>query len=150
MARRKYRPKNYKIVNAKTMSGGLTGAQTLIGRIDKLDAQGVPSAFLNNVVISVMLNEAEEDVAAITCYLTTDDTWDDNYIITARTTQGGPGGTLNLTAKRFIRTNADSTTEKLGTFGPVYVWVEIGDYVYTEEFRYVCETWGRMVEFTEY
>ena len=149
MAKKYRRPKNYKLVNVKTVSGGSSGDQTLIGKIDKIDAQGVPAGFLNNVVLSVMVNEAEQDVAAITCYLTTDNVWNENFIITARTTQGGPGGTVNLTAKRSITTNADTDTQKYGSGGPIYVWVEIGDYVGAEEFRYVAETWGRWIEFTE-
>ena len=105
---------------------------------------------MNNIVLTLMLNEAEQDVDAITAYLTTDNVWDDNTIITARATQGGPGGTVNLTCKRRIYTNADTEVQKLGSGGPIYIWVEIGDYVGSEDFRFIAETWGRWIEFTEY
>ena len=142
--------KNYKLVNAKTMAGGSTGAQILVGRVDKIDAQGVPGGWLNNINVTVMLDEAEQDQAGIICYLTTDNVWSDNYIISAKATPGGPSGTVSLSAKRRITTNADGNTEILGTGGPIYLWVEIGDYVAGEDFRYVAETWGRWIEFTEY
>ena len=144
MARRR-RPKNYKIVNVATKSGGSTGAQTLIGKIDKIDAQGV-NGFLSNVKLSVMVDEAEQDTGAIMTYLTTDGVWSDNYVITAAATKGGPGGTVNLVGKRTIRTDADDI---LGNMGPVYVWVELADYVAAESFRYVAETWGRYITFAE-
>ena len=150
---RKYqrRMKNYKLVNVATKSGGSTGTQTLIGRIDKVDAQGVPNGWLNNVKLSLMMTEAESDVGAFMAYLTTDDAWNDDHVISAGAT-GAVGGIVNLSAKRSIRTNAipDNYNDlALGTGGPVFLWVEIADYVAAETYRYVAETWGRYVEFTE-
>ena len=121
----------------------------LVGRIDKLDAQGFPNAWLNNVKISMMINEAEQDVSGMIGYLTTDDTWSDDYVITASATSG-PGGTVYLSAKRPIVTDReDANTNIYGVGGPVYVWVEIGDYVSTEKFRWITECWGRYIEFHE-
>ena len=137
-----------KRVNVATKSGGSSGSQVLIGQIKKIDAQG-PTAYLNNVRLSVMINEAEQDVACITGYLTTDNAWSDDYVLTAATTAGGPGGTLNLVAKRPIHTNADTTTQSVGQGGPIYVWIEIGDYVAAEQVRYIAETWGRFIKYEE-
>ncbi len=153
MARKSYRRrmKNYKLVNAASKSGGSTGTQILIGRIDKIDAQGVPNGWLNNVKLSIMVNEAESDVGAMMAYLTTDDGWNDDYVISAGAS-GAVGGIINLTAKRSIETNATPDTYNdlaLGTGGPIFLWVELADYVLSESFRYVAETWGRYVEFTE-
>jgi hypothetical protein len=143
--------KNYKLVNVATKSGGSTGTQILIGRIDKIDAQGVPNGFLNNVKLSLMVSEAESDAGAMMAYLSTDDAWNDDHVISAGAT-GAVGGIINLAAKRPITTNAvpDNYNDlALGTGGPIYLWVEMADYVAAETFRYVAETWGRYVEFTE-
>ena len=147
MARRR-KSRLYKTCNVATKSGGATGAQTLVGRIDKIDAQGV-TGYLNNILVSVMVNEAEQDQGSIMCYLTTDDSWDDDYVITARATST-VGGTVNLIARRRIVTdNITSTSEILGNTGPVYLWIEIADYAFSEEFRYVAEVWGFGVEYHE-
>jgi len=138
------RSRNYKIVNAATDSGTSVGNQNLILRIKKVDAQGVPNAWIKNVQVSAMVNEAEQDVAGLMFYLTTSPNWDDDHIITARASPG-PGGSVSLTANRSIKTNDisdDDITSQSG-FGPIYVWVEIGDYVSAEEFRWVTEVWGQ-------
>ena len=135
--------RTYPIVSAATSSGTSTGVQKLIARIHKVDAQGIPAAYVNNVKVSVMVNEAEQDVGGIMCYATTDGAWNDNFIITAGATSG-PGGSVNLRLKRPIRTNAeDQPAMEQGIGGPIYIWVEIADYVATEEFRWVTEVWGK-------
>ena len=141
------RARRYKTVNVATKSGGSTGAQTLVGSVTKIDAQGI-TGFLNNVRLTVMIDEAEQDSGSIIGYLTTHDEWSDDYVITAAATPGGPGGTLNLVGKRRIESNEESYVA-LSNTGPVYLWVEIADYVASESFRYVAETWGFGIEFNE-
>jgi len=140
--------KNYKIVNASTDNGTITGAQLLIAKIEKVDAQGVPNAYIKNVVISAMINEAEDDVGAMMFYLTTDGVWNDDYVISAKASPG-PGGTVSLSANRSIRSNDTAEWSDKGTGGPIYIWVEIADYVATESFRWVTEVWGQRHIVTE-
>ena len=141
MARRMGR--NYKLVNAMTKNMGATGDQVLLGTIDKADAQGV-DGWVNNVVCTAMANDAEADTIGITLYATTSSTWSDNQIITARA--GAVGTTLNLPVRRKISLNA---TQSLGNEGLVYIWAEISNTVNSEECRFVLETWGKFIVFTE-
>ena len=150
MARKKM--PNYKIVNAASKTVGSVGGQVLLGRTMKIDAQSIPNGYLEGIKVSAMIQEAEEDVAGMLFYLTTNPTWSDDYIIAAGATAGGPSGSVYLSAKRYIRTNAtpDASNDiALGTGGMVYLWIEAGDYVFSESCRYVAETWGRNVEFIE-
>ena len=125
---------------------GSAGDQILLGTISKVDAQG-PTAYLNNVRLSVLIDDAEDDNIAFIAYLTTDNAWSDNYVISAAA--GFAGGTLNLSAKRYIKTNADTDVTILGNTGPIYLWLELSDPTYVEDARYVAETWGRLLKFTE-
>ena len=149
MARRRRYPKNYKLVNAASKTVGSAGAQILIGKITKLNHQSIPNGYVHGVKISAMIQEAEQDTASIMFYLSTNDSWSDSDIISAAAT-GSTGGSAWLSAKRSIRTNAtpdNSNDIMLSSFGPIYVYVEAGDYVASESIRYVAETWGRNVEF---
>ena len=101
--RSRRRAKNYKIVNAASKSVGSSGQQVLIGHISKVDAQGA-SGYLHGVKISAMLQEAEQDTASLMFYLTTNDQWDDDLIVSASAT-GSTGGSAWLPAKRYIKTN---------------------------------------------
>ena len=145
--RRKQR--NYKLVNCASKGVGATGNQIILGSIKKLDAQGI-SGFLSGIKISAMIQEAEQDTASLMFYLTTDNNWNDDYIVCASAT-GSTGGHAWLSAKRYIRNNADPDgNNDLATsnIGPLYLWVEAGDYVASEAIRYVAETWGRFIKYT--
>ena len=153
MARRKSRsrryPRNYKVVVANTKNVGSAGAQVLIGKITKADGQ-LPAGYLSGIKLSAMLQEAEQDTASIMFYLSSDDDWSDNNIITAAATSA-TGGSAWLKANRRIRSNAtpDSANDLASTdLGPVYLWVEAGDYVATEHIRYCAEVWGYAHVFT--
>ena len=145
MARRKG-PRNYKIVNVATKSMGAAGGQILLGKIKKIDAQG-PTAYLNNLRLSVLVDDAESDNIGFMAYLTTDNAWSDDYIISAAA--GAVGGTMNLSAKRYISTNADTDVTILGNKGPIYLWLEYSNPGLSEDARYVAETWGRQLKFDE-
>ena len=119
------------------------GAQKHIGKFSKLDSQGI-TAWVNNAQVSVLVNEAEQDNIGFLLYATTDDTWSDNYIITARA--GFVGQTLNLPIKRRIEQDTD---QALGNFGEVHLWLEFSDTVFSEEARIVVESWGRFIEYIE-
>ena len=138
----------YKLVNAATVDAGGSGGQTLVASVNKLDKQG-PAGFLNNIKLTVMIDEAEQDTGSIIAYLTTDNVWSDDRIITAAATPGGPGGTVNLGAKRRIVADAVDDVLIDSNIGPVYLWVEIADYVASESIRYVAETWGNFIKFNE-
>ena len=138
--------KLYKTVNVATKSVGTSGAQVHIGTIDKLDAQGV-NGYLNNIRFSAMLNDSAGGFSGgFIAYLTTDDTWDDDTIITARA--GNFADTVNLVAKRSIQQNNDQVR---GNQGLIHLWLEVTDIatVFPTEVRYIAETWGSFIAYTE-
>ena len=137
----------YKIVNAATKDMGSAGAQTRLGVIGKVDAQGI-TAYLNNVQVSAIINNYDggDTTPGIMFYLTTSVTWDDNRIIAAGAV--GIGGKVSLSAKRRIKENAE---DPQGNTGTVHLWAELTDITVTDdiELRYVAETWGSFILFTE-
>ena len=143
MARRKM----YKIVNCATKDMGSAGAQIRLGVIGKVDAQGI-TAYLNNVQVSAIINNYDggDTTPGIMFYLTTDTTWDDDHIISAGAT--GIAGKLSLSAKRRIKENA---ADPKGNTGTVHLWAELTDITLSDNInmRYVVETWGSFVLFTE-
>ena len=153
MARRR-RSRSYKLVNAFTKDMGSAGSQVLLGRIDKVQAQGITGWF-NNVIVSYLASDTstgdlnEENVGCM-LYLTSDGVWDDDLVITARA-GGGNGTTVNLVAKRAIHSNDVSSGHEDGNIGPVYLWGELTDATGTANIdaRIVTECWGRYIEFTE-
>jgi len=136
----------YKTVNVATKDMGSAGGQIRIGEINKIDAQGV-NGYLNNIRLSVLLNDSVDgEIGGFLAYLTTDDSWDDDSVITAR--GGSFGDTVNLSAKRSIQQNNDQVK---GNQGLVHLWVELTDITTTVdvELRYVAETWGSFIGYTE-
>ena len=136
----------YKLVNAATRDLGDAGGQINIGEIGKIDAQGI-TGFLKNVVLSVIVNDYPGDqLPGLIAYLTTGASWSDDQIITARAFLAGD--TVSLTAMR--RIEADTAQTK-ADFGKVYLWIEATDVSHVDNvhIRYVAETWGRWVDFTE-
>ena len=138
--------KLYKTTNVATKNLGTSGGQIHVGTIDKLDAQGV-NGYLNNIRVSVLLNDSSGGYnGGFIAYLTTDDTWDDDTIITARA--GNFADSVNLVAKRSIQQNNDQVR---GNQGLIHLWLEVTDIatVIGTDVRYVAETWGRFIEYTE-
>jgi len=152
MARR--RSRSYKTVHTFTKDMGSAGGQILLARIDKVQAQGITGWF-NNVQVSYLASDTDtgdlgtENVGCL-LYLTSDGVWDDDLVITARGS-GGNGSTVNLTAKRAIHSNDVNAGHEDGNIGPVYLWGEVTDATATADIlaRFVCEVWGRYVEFKE-
>lgn len=146
MAKKK-RSSMYKLVNTFTQDMGSAGSQVSLGYIDKLDAQGI-SGYLNNVRVSSIINNYDggNPAPGIMFYLTTGSTWNDDRVISARAVP--MGGTVSLPAKR--RITEDSVIVS-GNTGRVYLWAELTDITVSDniEARFVVETWGRFVEFTE-
>ena len=145
MARRhRARARNYKQTNVNTYDLGDAGAQVKIARISKIDAQGV-SAYLSNVVCTVMAQDTEASDMGYTMYLTTEATFSNDTVITARGIHGA--GTASLSAKRFIKENTDVPESNLGY---IYVFAEQSNSLLDEEARICLETWGRFIEVTTY
>ena len=146
MARRSYR-RNYKIVNALTKDMGSGGGQIRLGYLDKLDAQGI-TAWANNFVVSTMVNNYDggNPALGIMVYATTGDPFSDDEIITARAVYSG--GTVSLALKRPIRADAEKAT---ANDGRIYLYAELTDITVTDdvEARFVIESWGNFIEFTE-
>ena len=141
------RPRRYKIVNAATKSMGSAGAQVRLGYVSKVDAQGI-SGYLHNLQVSAIINNYDggDTTPGIMFYLTTDVAFDDDEIITA---SAAPiAGKVSLSAKRWIKENA---ADPKGNLGTVHLWAELTDITISDdiEMRYVVETWGNFVLFTE-
>ena len=79
-------------------------------------------------------------------YLTTATTWSDDYIISAGATN--TAGRVSLSAKRWIKENE---ADLKGNIGTVHLWAELTDITVSDniDMRYVAETWGSFVLFTE-
>ena len=152
MAKRKG-PRNYKQVRTMTKSMGSSGGQEHCLAVKKLDPQLVGS-YLNNIVASIQLNspttidpDASRTTPAFTLYLTTSNVWNDDNVITARTV-GGSGGTVSLSAKRYIKSDDEDVD---GTTGPVHLWAEMTDIqglLEETEARITMEVWGRYISLT--
>ena len=142
----KSKRKMYKLTNVATKELGTSGGQVRIGVVDKLDAQGI-NGYLNNIRLSVLLNDssAAKDGGFI-AYLTTSSTWDDDNIICARA--GNYADTVNLPARRSITRNSDGATSNDGL---IHLWLEVTDIAVLDatEVRYVAETWGYFIAFSE-
>ena len=142
MARRK----SYKQTKVETKNVGSAGGQILVGTIEKIDPQASMNGWLNNIRLSALLNDSAQvtpEVGGFIAYLTTDNTWDDSNIITARA--GRFADTVNMPAKRTIMQNTDQVS---GNTGAVHLWIEITDLgIATEYLRLVVETWGSFIKF---
>ena len=143
------RQRNYKITNAQTQSMGSTGSQIRVLDVDKIDNQSTQNGYLHSVKVTVSFDtEQGAPGAGIVGYATTDNVWNDDYIITAAAVGAG-GGTLWLNVRRTIKTGADTPLQGQSG-GPVYIWLEITDPgVSSESLRVITETYGRNIEVTE-
>ena len=146
--------KNFKIVNAFTKDIGSSGNQYHVGKISKIQAQGI-TAWANNCLVSVMASEIDRAAAddqvtvqpAFLVYATTESQWSDDQIITARACFAGK--TVNLPLKRSIRQDVEDPDSNDGV---IHLWVEASDVSETGNdmlVRLVFETWGRYIEFEE-
>ncbi len=150
------RSRNYKQVTTGTKNMGRTGAQVHIGKVNKLDP-ALRGGYLHNVVVSIMQDNATYLVAgaevalmgAFTVYLSNSASgdWQDSQILTAKSTAAG-GGTVSLSAKRFIKDDANADDSSIS---PVHIWLEMTDVTAGATdmtARVVIESWGRMVLLT--
>ena len=117
-----------------------------LGYFDLIDVEGGNiSAYLNNVNISILLNDSpESEVGGFIAYLTTGGTWNDSDVITARA--GNFADSVSLSGKRVIRASgyqADRNDARIA------LWVEITDITPTSSvsLRIVTETWGRFLKY---
>ena len=148
MARRRY-PRNYKITNVNTKSMGSSGSQIRIRDIDKVDNQSTANGYLHAVKVSAIFDtEQGAPGAGIMLYATTDNVWNDDYVITSAALGNG-GGTTWLNVRRTIKTGADTPLQGQSG-GPVYIYAEITDPgVSSENVRFVTEVYGRNIEVAE-
>ena len=147
MAKCRY-PRNYKITNVNTKSMGSAGSQIRIRNIDKVDNQSTANGYLHSVKVSAIFDtEQGSPGAGILLYATTDNVWNDDYVITASAL--AQGGTAWLNVRRIIKTGADTPLQGQSG-GPVYIWAEITDPgLASESVRFVTETYGRNIEVAE-
>ena len=144
----------YRTVNAFTQAMGDVGAQVILAKFDKIDAQNSPGAYLKTVKVSALISQegsstVTSGAAGFLLYLTTSAVWSDDYIITCGGITGG-GGTTWLSARRRITTDAETAAQTLGNNGPIFLWGELTDIGESDvDARYVVETIGRYLETTE-
>jgi len=97
-----YRPrKRRRLTNVATRDMGSAGTQIRIGKIESLDVQSM-AGYLHNVRLSVNLNDSTGtgNLGGWIAYLSTNTSWSDDDVITARANKFG--GTVNLSCKRSI------------------------------------------------
>ena len=153
MARKKQRL--YKIVNVNLKDMGSAGSSVLIGRIQKIDAEGL-TGYLNNCVVTSYIPDYHQPAGSqsgdmnpppsVLVSLQTGSTSSGDNYVTARSTTGG--GTVSLSAKRVIRRN-EAVTD--GNDGMIYLYGELTDTTVSQdiEVKWIVETWGRYIEFVE-
>ena len=131
---------------------GASGDQQYLGRIEILD-EVLQKAYVNNVVVSCQINDGISTTGvtpAFTVYLSKAGAtaaggggWNEEDVITARSTAAG-GGTVNLTAKRLIKTNAFGSVVA-EDIGPIHIWAECTDTAgvgVVNSARFTIEAWG--------
>ncbi len=76
---RRKKPQNYKQTKVETVNVGSAGGQIQLGYFQPIDVEGSSmAAYLNNVNLSVLLNDSEEgEQGGFIAYLTTAGSWDD-------------------------------------------------------------------------
>ena len=126
---------------------GSAGAQVRLGYVQKLDAQGI-TGFLKNIQVSAIINNYDggDTTPGIMFYLTTGSSWNDNYILTA--SAAPVAGKVSLSGNRCI---IENSVINGGQGGTLHLWAELTDITATDniEMRYVAETWGNFVSYTE-
>ena len=87
---------------------GSTGGQVRIREITKIDNQSIQNGYLHAVKISAIFDtEQGSPGAGILLYATTDNVWNDDYVITSAALGNG-GGTTWLNVRRSIKTGVDT------------------------------------------
>ena len=113
--------------------------------ISPIDVQAGPG-WLKNVVISVLQNDGDGDNGGFMFYLSTSNSWSDDYVIAARATPGGLSGNVSLSARRYIRDNVADVSRN---DAELYVWGEVTDLGTTQNTaRVIIEAWGRFITLT--
>ena len=145
----------YKSTNLNSVDMGSGGDPVRIGRIQKIDAEGL-TGYANNLVMTSYIQDYEQPaggvpgqvnpVPSILISATTSSTWDANDLITARATTGA--GTVSLSLKRVIRRNEDVDD---GNDGLIHIWAELTDVTVSTNLnlKFISELWGRYIQFVE-
>jgi len=155
MARRKKSPGFYKIVTTGTEDMGTIGDQQYLGSVTRVDP-ALRGCYVNNVVVTCQANQTDENAAspAFTVYLSNNGAvgagglgWDDDAVITARSTGAG-GGTVSLKANRRVKVTTFSNVG-FSELGPVHIWAEMTaiENQSTQSARFTIEAWGKLHKF---
>jgi len=132
----------YKQVKTQSKDMGSAGSQILLGTISPLDVQ-VGTGYLKNVVCTALLNDGDGDNGGFMFYLSTSNSWNDDYVLTARACQLGGTVSLSAAGHNFIR---DDVADVSRNDGELYVWGEVTDLGTTQNTaRIVLEAWGRFI-----
>ena len=133
----------YKQVVSATKDIGSSGDQVLIGSLSPLTARNqLGRAYVKNIVMTYILqgsSAADQDQGGVCFYVTSNNTFADSDVVTARARAFG-GGTLNIPINRWV--SGEVTDDAPG--GKLYLWAESTDVTLTTdiEIRYTAETWG--------
>ena len=126
MARKRSRRRNYKQVVTATKSLGSAGSQVLIGSLSPLTARNqLGRAYVKNIVMTYILQgdtAADTDQGGIVFYVSSNNSWADSDVVTARALGFG-GGTINIPIHRWV--SGELTDDAPG--GKLYVYAELTD-----------------------
>ena len=148
MARRRRRPKNYKVIETATKNLGDSGDQILLGTIQPITSGNQAfSGWFKNVVVTYVIQDesaSESSVGGVVFYLSSNTTWADDDVITARAVPFG-GGSVSLSANRKV--SGELFDDMVG--GKVALWCEATDVSAINDLsiRYTAECWGRFIQY---
>ena len=133
----------YKQVVNDTVDLGDSGAQTLLGSLAPITNRNqLGRAYCNNLVITYILNAdgpVEDDVGGVVFYISSNSSWAESDVITARAMPYG-GGTINVPVKAWV--SGEMTDDAPG--GKLYLYAECTDtsLILNTEIRFTAEIWG--------
>ncbi len=141
--RHRRKQRNYKQVISATKDVGSAGGQVLIGSLSPLTARNqLGRAYCKNIVMTYILQgdaAADPDQGGVVFYISSNNTWADSDVITARARSFG-GGTVNLPVHSWV--SGEVTDDAPG--GKLYVYAEATDVtgITDVDIRYTAEVWG--------
>ena len=146
--RSRRRSRNYKVIETATKDLGDAGDQILLGTIQPITSGNQAfSGWFKNVVCTYVLQDedaTESSVGGVVFYLSSNTTWNDDDVITARAMPFG-GGSVSLSANRKV--SGELFDDMVG--GKVALWAEATDVsaVNNLSIRYTVECWGRFIQY---
>ena len=136
---------NYSQIKSFTKNMGSAGGQIQLGYIEPIDNDSM-FGYLNNVVVTALINEGDGDNGGMLFYLSSNSSWNDSDVLAAKGIPGY-GGSVSLSAKRKVTGQVEHNRPD----GRVYIYGECTDLTVTTDVsvRIVLEAWGRFITLVE-